>query len=438
MNILFILPEYYPHSGGGISTYYLQYIKALKPHCERIKVLMGSGYMFGEDKFMHEGIEVEYLKEKTYRKYLDQFSKFDLFPEFKRNIAAAWGMFEQANEGSGYDIIECTDFGLGFAPWVIRHNKPVITRFHGSTGQISFNEGDDTLQNDFVRQTELLLLSLCDILISHSTANQLAWEALLQKNVHHILPVFEQEFTQPVPFANRKPYGAVTARIQVWKGPIQLCEAVENANNKPLPINWYGRDFSYGDQKSMAAYLKQNFADVWGKSIVPHKPLNVNEINQVQKNVHFGVVCSTWDMFNFTCIEFLAAGTPLVCSDGAGASELIRHGINGLKYKADDTNALADCLARMSEMDEESYNQMARAGMDTVKTVLSAEKIIPQNLRQYHMALDGFNPSVANDFLTRIYMPTDRQTTIAEVLDTQPLRPILKYALKRIRTKRRK
>jgi glycosyltransferase involved in cell wall biosynthesis len=438
LNILFILPEYYPHSGGGISTYYLHYIKALKPHCERIKVLMGSGYLQGDDKLVNEGIEIEYLKEHLYHKYLDQFSKFNLFPELKRNIAAAWAMFEQANEGSGFDIIECTDFGLGFIPWVIRHNRPVITRFHGSAGQISFHEGNDMLHTDFLKQAELLLLPLCDALISHSAANQLVWEALLSKKVSHILPVFEPKLEQTVPFTNRKPHGVVTARIQLWKGPIQLCEALEAAGNKVLPIDWYGRDMGYGDQKSMAAYLQQNYANVWERFVIPHKALSADEISQVQKNARFGVVCSTWDMFNFTCTEFLAAGTPLICSDGAGASELIQHGINGLKYKANDAKALADCLATMSELDEESYDQMARAGMNTVKTELSAEKIIPQNLRLYHIAINGFKSSVANDFLNRIYTPTDKHTSIAEVLDTQPLKPILKYALKRIKAKRRK
>jgi glycosyltransferase involved in cell wall biosynthesis len=161
-------------------------------------------------------------------------------------------------------------------------------------------------------------------------------------------------------------------------------------------------------------------------------------VKQVQKNARFGVVCSTWDMFNFTCTEFLAAGTPLVCSDGAGASELIQHGVNGFKYKADDIRALAECLETISNMDESSYLKMAQAGIDTIRSELSAEKIIPKNLQQYHAASAGFKPSAANEYLYRAYLPNDRQTGIAEILDTQPLRPILRYALKRIRAKRRK
>jgi len=124
-----------------------------------------------------DNIEVEYLRVDLYHKYLNKFSKFDLLPEFKKNIAAAWAMFDQANAGEGFDIIECTDYGLGFMPWVINHKKPVITRLHGSTGQIHLHETKipDSLLIDLIRQTELLLLPVCDRLITHSNANQKFW-----------------------------------------------------------------------------------------------------------------------------------------------------------------------------------------------------------------------------------------------------------------------
>ena len=56
-------------------------------------------------------------------------------------------MYEQAGEGQDFDVIECADFGLGFIPWVINRHKPVITRFHGSSGQIHLHEPKE--QGDF-------------------------------------------------------------------------------------------------------------------------------------------------------------------------------------------------------------------------------------------------------------------------------------------------
>ena len=59
---MFILPEYYPHSGAGISTYYQHYIKAIKPYCNRIKVLVGSGYLQGGNSLSVDGVEIEFLE----------------------------------------------------------------------------------------------------------------------------------------------------------------------------------------------------------------------------------------------------------------------------------------------------------------------------------------------------------------------------------------
>lgn len=440
MNILFILPEYYPHSGGGISTYYEHYIPALKSSCNKLKVIVGSGYVQGEDTYNVDGIEVEYLKPSLYSKYLPAFSRFDLLPEFRNNLAAAWAMYEQGEYGAGFDIIECTDFALGFIPWVIERKKPVITRLHGSSGQITFKENDlqNTLQNDFVRQTELLLLPQCNILISHSLANKQWWASLIAKEVAYIPPVYIASTSQPIPFSERDDHGVVTARIQVWKGPVQLCEAVSVLENVIKPIRWYGRDTSYHEQKSMVSYLEHTFPDVWNKMILPQKAVSNAEAKELQKKALFGLVSSTWDMFNFTCLEFMAAGTPVICSTGAGVSELISDGVNGFTYEGGNVNALAQCLKKVSGLGKEEYEEIAMSGLSTIRVELSAEKLIPQNLVQYEKAVAGFETTIANDFIRHMYSPSDHHTDISSTLDGQTVKNLAKYLVKRIRSKRSK
>jgi glycosyltransferase involved in cell wall biosynthesis len=435
LNILFILPEYFPHSGGGISSYYLHYIEALKPHCQKIKVVVGSGYLQSDNNFNLEGIEIESLKPSVYEFYLNKFSRFDLYPEFKKNLASAWAMYEQTNHGEGFDLIECTDFALGFIPWVIDRQRPVITRLHGSAGQVSYYEGDiNTVQNDFVRQTELLMLPLSDCLVSHSSANKLAWETLLSKNIFHILPVFKVNDTQAIAFKDRYDFGVVTSRIQVWKGPIQLCEAASSLNNK-ISIRWYGRDKSYLNGESMSTYLKKRFPLIWGKTIVPQAALDIDEITEIQKKAKYGVVSSTWDMFNFTCIEYLAAGTPVICSDGAGASELINHGTNGFKYDARDPEKLADCIRQVESLNKKTFNEIAAAGRATITNELSAERVIPKNLELYADIIRVFRPATANIFIKHIYCPSDKKTDISGTLDVLPLKKLIMYLLKRISSK---
>ena len=439
LTILFILPEYYPHSGGGISTYYLHYIKALKPFCERIKVVVGSGYVQRDETHMLEGVEIEYLGTGLYKNYLSKFSKFNVFGDYKRNLAAAWAMHEQVNEGNDFDMIECTDFGLGFVPWVIKHNKPVITRLHGSTGQVHLHEsgGLDNVSVDFVRQTELLLLPAADQLITHSSANQKFWnEAFGNQRVVRIDPVFYAGTAKPIPLAARENYGLVTARIQRWKGPVALCEAMSRMDGPEIPhIRWLGRDMPYDNGQSMAQFLTSKFPAVWGKRVLPGRPLGNEQIRALQAKVKFGLVPSTWDMFNFTSLEFLGSGTPLICSDGAGCSDLIRHGENGFKYRAKDTLALADCLRQVSRMNDREFNKIVTAGLETINTELSGDKLIPVNMGQYKKAVDNFIVKKPNPFLATIYQPTEQVHPVNDILDNLPLKSLINYVAKRVKSK---
>ena len=439
MKVLFIIPEYYPHSGGGISTYYINYISALKPYCETVKVIVGSGYFSRDDNFNLDGIEVEYLKPAIYRSYIGKFSRFDLALELKQNLAAAWAMYEQANRGEGFDVVECTEFGFGFIPWVVNHNKPVITRLHGSSGQIAFYETNKTtnILTDFTRQVELLLLPRCDKLITYSDANQQFWKnRLVGADVTMISPVFGTNILSPLSFAQREDFGLVTARIQQWKGPVELCGALSKlpANERPM-VKWFGRDMPYSDTESTAQLLERSFPGVWGVNVLPQKPVDNAEVIKLQQRAKFGLVPSTWDMFNFTLTEFLAAGTPVICADGAGASCLIEHGLNGLKYPSADKNALAECIRQLNKMDEKVYMQMAAAGLETVRQELSDDKIIPQNLQAYESVVKHFKAGNADEYIAGVFKPDEKSYTIDSVLDKQPLKLLMQYSLKRLKAK---
>jgi glycosyltransferase involved in cell wall biosynthesis len=434
LKILFILPEYYPHSGGGIATYYQHYIDALKPYCEHIKVIVGSGYTQAEQKFDHHGIEVEYLNPLLYKQQLQKFSKLDLLPEYKSNMAAAWAMWQQAKCGEGFDIIECTDFGMGYIPWVIHHTKPVITRMHGSAGQIALHENnyDIGLATDANMHTELALLPLCDNLITHSNANCHFWASVLPAaNIQYIKPVYQPAINTPVPLTNRQNYGLVTARIQKWKGPEELCKAVKLLN-ADIDIKWYGRDTPYNKTESTNEYLNSAYPNIWNNKVVPHPPKPNSEIPTIQQHAKFGIIPSVWDMFNFTCIEFMAAGTPIICADGAGASALIEHGVNGYKYAANDAKALAECINLLTLLDSESYNKMAAAGQHTIIKLLSGDALVPTYIEQYKAAIKGFSPTGTNEFLKRIYSPSDAEHSIADILNKQPLRKLVSYIKKRV------
>jgi len=435
VKILFILPEYLPHSGGGICTYYRHYINAIKPHCSKISVLVGSAYTQSELSFEDDGVEINYLDPGIYQRYVKQFSKYDLFPEYRNSLASAWAMWEQAKEGEGFDIIECTDFGLGFVPWVINHHKPLITRLHGSAGQIALHENRiDGVQDELFRSAELQLLPLCDTLITHSLTNQQFWlNQLGHQQVHNIYPAFN-DVSQPVPLSERENYGLVTARIQRWKGPEELCEALALTSAGPA-IKWIGRDMVFNNQKTTLQYLSEKFPSVVGQKVVFAGALPSADVSLLQQKAKFGLIPSTWDMFNFTCLEFMAAGTPVICSDGAGVSSLIEDGKNGFKYQSGDAAALARCIEKINTLPANRYMDIALAGIDTVTSKLSAQQIADNNLVIYSEVRDSFHPGSSSAFLDAAYRPSNHPYTVADSLNKQPLKYLTSYTLRRLADK---
>jgi len=435
LNILFILPEYYPHSGGGISTYYLQHIDFMRSHVAKIKVVVGSAYTQSLDRFLHHDIEVEYLKPDLFHKYLDRFKKFDFIPQYKKAIASAWAMWEQVNAGEGFDLVECTDFGLGFIPWLIHHNIPVVTRLHGSSGQIELYERElqEILFGDQCRQTELSLLEKSDALVTHSRSNYIFWQDIFpHKQINLISPLFKTNAT-PAKFIQKENFAIVCSRIQEWKGPDILCQAVKKTT-KPLLIKWYGRNTMFKEGLSKSDQLLEEFPEVWNRTIVPQGQVSHHQLEDIQKTAKFAIIPSTWDIYNFTCLEYMSVGTPVICSDGAGVSSLIKNGINGFKYASNDHIGLASCIEAVNNMDQIAYEKMTSEALKTVKSLMHTN-IINDNINLMVQVIQKFEVIAPNLFNQALYLPSDKKYGIDIVLNQQPLNKLLKYITKRLKNK---
>jgi len=61
-------------------------------------------------------------------------------------------------------------------------------------------------------------------------------------------------------------------------------------------------------------------------------------------NAVASVLCCTKEAFGNIVVESMVCGTPVVVPDAGGASELVRHNVNGLKFKPDSPEHLADAL----------------------------------------------------------------------------------------------
>jgi hypothetical protein len=140
-------------------------------------------------------------------------------------------------------------------------------------------------------------------------------------------------------------------------------------------------------------------------------------------------------MFNFTALEFMAAGTPVICSEGAGVSELIEHGKNGFKYPADDSEALAQLIKMINELNDTAHTRITNAAVETIKRILDPETIIKKNIELYQAIQADFKPNLPNRYLDEIYRPSEKQYSVNKTLDKQSFKSLLFYFSRRIKSK---
>ncbi len=86
--------------------------------------------------------------------------------------------------------------------------------------------------------------------------------------------------------------------------------------------------------------------------------------------------------FSNSIMEYMALGLPVVCGDGGGNPELVRHGVTGFIVRPADPDALAERLAWLRARPDERC-AMGAAGRAVILTELSVAAMVEQTLALY-------------------------------------------------------
>jgi glycosyltransferase involved in cell wall biosynthesis len=439
MRILFVLPEFHPYR-GGIATCYDALVPALTAEGHDVDVLVGSAFTEDHEPREREGVHIEYLNTNRRREAFDAFTAYEAVPQLRRTLAAAWALFEQVGaEREKYDVVETTDFGLLFLPWVTQDTLPILVQLHASNGQISARDpkAGNLLQGHLVRLLELQGLRHVDRLQSYARPNVQEWSDRLGREVWYSPPPLLQRDLpiQDGLSVDTKAEGFVAGRIQYWKGPTVLCEAQAHLGGDDLRIDWAGRDTNYQSVgSSMSDYLTQTYPEVWGESICPIGEIPPEEVVKRQVDSQLVVVPSIWDVFNYTAAEAMQAGSVVVCSDGAGAADLIEHGENGFVVPAKDAKALAEALKTASRLSDKQRESIGRAAQETVQERLDPQTIAKRREDSYQKVRDENLSTPAPLWLTEAVKPTGKFEVSSRplaFLDQLPLRDLGRYVLRR-------
>ncbi|HEY0172645.1 MAG TPA: glycosyltransferase family 4 protein [Pyrinomonadaceae bacterium] len=433
--MLFVIPEYPPHSGGGIVTFYRALLPELVRQGHYVRALVGSGFTSKLPSYEADGVEVDFLDHEAVSRNLSRFQSFRALPELQRHLSAAWTAREQAEAGEGYDLVETSDWGLLFAPWVTeKAGPPVVVQLHGSVGQIDFNDPrrGDELFGCVTRMLEMQVLPLADELQTYSTINAGEWGAITKREVTYIPPAWKSSSVGDYHDEKSK-NGLVVGRVQYWKGPIVLCEALRLLGTSAPTIDWVGRDTDYvAIGSSMSTYLSQTYPDVWGVKVLPIGRCAPEEVAKRQARAAFSVVPSLWDVFNFTCVEEMGCGQVVVCSKGAGASELINDGEDGFVFPSNNAEELARKLKQLLLMTEKQQEEMGRAAQSVILSLLNPMTVAEQRIKRYEsLVARGRSSSQVHPWISESVRPHGSLNQTLAFLDKLPLRELSGYALRR-------
>ena len=270
-----------------------------------------------------------------------------------------------------------TDFGLLFAPVIsLPDRPPLVVKMHGSVGQISEREPEkpaSALDSALARVTEAALLPMADGLCAYSPINAAEWSARFDVPVDMIPPPMTLPPLQPKTLSDYS--GLVAGRIQAWKGPHRLCEAVAAAGShlpKDFVMAWAGRDTDTApDGTSFSAWLDRHYPTIWGTRVVPKGQLAADTLASLQSSVRYVVVPSLWDTFNYVLAESMAAGAVTVGSQGAGAAFLLQDGVNGFTFDISNTQEFAAKLLTAHSLDAKARAEIGEAARATIDRQLN-------------------------------------------------------------------
>jgi glycosyltransferase involved in cell wall biosynthesis len=102
--------------------------------------------------------------------------------------------------------------------------------------------------------------------------------------------------------------------------------------------------------------------------------------------------------FGLAIVEAMAAGVPVLVPDRGGAGDLVKDGVNGFRFRADDAASLAQRLLEMSQAPAQLLNQVVAGGRQALATRFSAAA----RVADYRELMQGARASQATKSWQRV------------------------------------
>lgn len=391
MNLLYVLPEFPPGFGGGIATVYGRLLPALVDCGHTVTVLLVDRHYCDQPSFTWNGVRVQPLQSCFFKLALRELHGWKYHSFINNFLPLAWSAWLQVGELEQPDLVEVTDWGLLFVPWlVLVRRQPVVVSLHGSCGQVDWYGNPACRHGEglLVRLLESAILPLADAVIANSSLNAQFWWQQCGVSAEMISPIsVGPELPPASPSSSQR--GVVVARLQNWKGPQVLCEALRLMPNQH--VDWIGQDTPWLESPiSTSTHLREVFPDVLDHRLHLLGKLPPDEVQARIAEAAFLCVPSLWDVFNVTVLDAISAGTPVICSTGAGAAMLLTHGRTGYLFDPRQPDELAEAILGVQALTGAERQRLAANAHAQATGLTNASLVSAQHEALYRRVSDGF------------------------------------------------
>lgn len=145
--------------------------------------------------------------------------------------------------------------------------------------------------------------------------------------------------------------------------------------------------------------------------------------NALYKGADVATFPSLYEPFGIVALEAMAARTPVVASDTSGISEIVLHGVNGLKAFTNNPISLADNIVWMLQHPDHA-NKMRERAWEDVLTLYNWDKIAAATAEIYE---DVHQEYLHSDWLPIKGEATERERTMARLVRTMDQDEISRY-----------
>ena len=399
MKIALLSYEYPPETGfGGIGTYTWYHARALAKLGHDVHVLAGATSQTPLYAREHDGVTV--FRYRSDRLWLRALKLLDLGKmRWTRNrIENALNMyygFRTLAERYGYDLVEMPECGAEGLLVNSLLSCPTFVRLHSPASMIMefYGQGRHDITCCAFLEQRGIHNATALIASSHFLAGEVREKLAVTSPIEVIsngidLDLFDSasqiNFRRKFDIPDDRLMIFFSGRMERRKG-IHLFKEIAAAILRDYPVAFVfaGQDLlGY-----MADVILTYFKEMPLKGTVQYLgQLKQDDVRSGVSQCDIFIFPSMWDNCPYSCLEAMAAGRAIVCSNQGGMPELIANGENGLLAQSGETASYIDALIRLIE-DRGLRERLGAAARQTVVERHTDTFIAEESLKVYRSHL---------------------------------------------------